>query len=109
MSLWSAEQREWLQALGHDLLELTPVIGASMPPPVALTTAVATPPAARASAPTLDPADPLLRALLKAARRQSPSDLFALLPDPGALPREPAAKRALWPQLRALRKQVPAR
>lgn len=108
MSLWSAEQREWLQALGHDLLELTPVIGASVPMPASLPATAAKPPAARTES-TLDPGDPLLRALLKAARRVSPTDLVPLLPDASALPREPAAKRALWPQLRALRKQVPAR
>lgn len=104
MSLWSAEQREWLQALGHDLLELTPIGGAG----VAMSAPVAMPLPARGVEATPSP-DALLRALLKAARRQSPGELGALLPDPSALPREPAAKRALWPQLRALRKQVPAR
>ena len=108
MSLWSAEQREWLQALGHELLELTPVAGVSeLAPELSQLPAALLPPARRVEANTSP--DPLLRALLKAARRQSPNELASLLPDPTALPRDPAAKRALWPRLRALRKQVSTR
>lgn len=50
----------------------------------------------------------LLRNLLRAARRQ-PGDAEVLaLFDPAAL-RAPAAKRALWPRLRALRRGAGAR
>lgn len=76
---WDPLQREVLQALGHTVYR---------PAPVAL------------------PDDALLHALLRAAGRDAQS------PDAAALAREwmptrhlrdPSAKRALWPRLRALR------
>lgn len=57
------------------------------------------------------PDDPLLHALLRAAGRDADSPDAAALcrswPPPARL-RDPAAKRALWPQLRALRRRTPA-
>lgn len=76
---WSAEQREWLRMLGHE-----PYRHAGLPE------------------------DPLLHALLRAAGRD-PSDagaatrLLADLPPVATLRGDAAAKRRLWPRLRALR------
>lgn len=54
------------------------------------------------------PQDRLARALLRAAGRApdavDASALLAQWPDPAHLRRDPAAKRALWPRLRALRR-----
>lgn len=116
---WSAEQREWLQAMGYDLL--VPA-GTSMivdAPAVDAATAPATVPAAmigaetrgapqappRAPSPTAAPdlADPLLRALLRASRCDDLAQLARVAGDLAALRRSPAAKRALWPALRTLR------
>lgn len=111
--LWSEEQREWLQALGHDLLELASAAPASTP-----MTAVDGPAHVQAArgngergtenvvahpVATL-PDTPLLRALARAAGRppQDP-ELLAVLPDLSLLRGNPGARRALWPQLRALR------
>lgn len=81
---WSPQQREWLSALGHELY-------APAPPP----------------APEL-PDDPLLHGLLRAAGcgPDSPRlrEVLAALPPTGRLRGDPAAKRALWPLLRALRR-----
>lgn len=99
---WSAQQREWLQALGHDVLMLG---GAETPPQVSVA-AVAV---LAAIAPRRPPAaatasgSPLLRALLRAAGRRDLGEL-AWLPDPASLRGNAAAKRALWPRLRTLRK-----
>jgi len=79
---WDPLQQEILEALGH------PAYRAISPAPAAL------------------PDDPLLRALLRAAGRDAGSaDAAALCRDwiPTARLRDPAAKRALWPRLRALR------
>lgn len=101
---WSAQQREWLQALGHDVLMLG---GAKTPPQVsgtAVTSVLAViaprrpPPAAATPS-----GSPLLRALLRAAGRRDLGEL-AWLPDPASLRGNAAAKRALWPRLRTLRK-----
>lgn len=54
------------------------------------------------------PEDPLVDALLRAAGRdRSAADAASLLrawPAPAALRGDPAAKRALWPRLRQLRR-----
>ena len=54
------------------------------------------------------PEDPMVDALLRAAcRDRHAADAAALLrawPVPDTLRRDPAAKRALWPQLRRLRR-----
>lgn len=110
---WSTEQREWLQAMGYELLAPA---GASVideaPAPAVVPTAmpvVDAPPARAAtsrpplSAATPDLTDPLLRALLRASRCDDLAELARLAGDLAALRRDPAAKRALWPVLRALR------
>lgn len=81
---WDAFQREMLGALGHEVYRLA---GAE--------------PAA--AAPAVDPAalTPLQRAVLRAAGNRDPGPLLAAA---GALRADPAAKRALWPRLRALRR-----
>lgn len=100
---WSAQQREWLQALGHDVLMLG---GAKTPPQVS---GAAVPSVLAAIAPRRPPAaatasgSALLRALLRAAGRRDLGEL-AWLPDPASLRGNAAAKRALWPRLRTLRK-----
>lgn len=114
---WSIEQREWLQAMGYDLLApagASPV--EALPPPPASTRAVepAAMPAVEAPAPRVAPprtppaatpdlTDPLMRALLRASRCDDLAELARLAGDLSALRRDPAAKRALWPALRALR------
>lgn len=76
---WSAEQREWLRALGHE-----PYRHAGLPD------------------------DPLLHAVLRAAG-QDPADaraavlLLADLPPVATLRGDAAAKRRLWPRLRTMR------
>lgn len=78
---WDPLQREVLEALGHDVYAVAPAAGGV-------------------------PDDPLLRALLRAAGRGPESaDAAALCREWRAAlqPRTPAAKRALWPRLRALR------
>ncbi|WP_132998998.1 hypothetical protein [Luteimonas arsenica] len=81
---WDAWQREVLEAMGHRVY-------------------------ARAPRPEdIVPDDPLAHALLRAAGRGPDSgDAAALLrglPPLAALRADPAAKRALWPKLRALRR-----
>ena len=76
---WSAEQVEWLRALGHEPYRFAGL-----------------------------PEDPLLHAVLRAAGRD-PADaragtLLRELPPASALRGDPAAKRRLWPRLRALRR-----
>ena len=75
---WSAEQQEWLRALGHEPYRFAGL-----------------------------PEDPLLHAVLRAAGRD-PADavaaaLLAELPPVASLRGDAAAKRRLWPRLRALR------
>lgn len=77
---WSAEQVEWLRALGHEPMRFAGL-----------------------------PEDPLLHAVLRAAGRD-PADarartLLGELPPVAALRGDAAAKRRLWPRLRALRAQ----
>ncbi|MFC3551500.1 hypothetical protein ACFOLC_10820 [Lysobacter cavernae] len=98
-ALWSQEQHEWLRALGHPVLTLASATTASADPV----------PMARSSAAEATPDSPLWRALLCAAGRPpgaAADAALAGLPDPAALRGNAAAKRALWPRLRALRRQV---
>ena len=87
--------------MGHDVLMPgqadAPLVQGAAPAPVAASPARAThrPPSDR---------DPLLRAVLRAAGRHDAGELAGLLPDPAALRGNAAAKRALWPRLRALRR-----
>ena len=81
---WDPWQREVLEALGHQVYSR------------------ATRPAEQV------PDDPLAHALLRAAgRTATDADAAALLrslPPLSTLRADPAAKRALWPRLRALRR-----
>lgn len=85
---WDPWQREVLDALGHRVYE---AVAPSRPPATA---------------------DPLLLALLRAAGRGADDgDAAGLLqawPGAAELRGNPAAKRALWPRLRALRRAAPA-
>jgi hypothetical protein len=80
---WDALQREALQALGHTLYRRAMPLRPRLPD------------------------DPLLHALLRAAGRdadddEAPALCKAWMPM-APLRGDPAAKRALWPRLRALR------
>lgn len=131
---WSSEQLSWLQALGH-VVYLDREAVAEAPVPVIEATAPAAAPAERAAPPRRQappaPAAPAAQATPEAAasvprrgRTGLPDRLqIALLRASGLNPNDPAtqtlmatwplaelranprAKRALWPQLRALRKQ----
>lgn len=106
--LWSAQQRAWLQALGHELLVVAPAPEAEAPAQAAPAAAYRS--GARPSAGT-DPAapvadSPLLQALARAAgRAPHDPDFLRALPNLAVLRGNPAARRALWPQLRALRRR----
>ena len=116
---WSAQQREWLAALGHDVLSLAdaspvPAPGAPVasPPPRQPDRAAdrlertAPAPTTARTAPARAPTETaLLRALAQAARR-APDDgeFLRALPPLASLRGNPAARRALWPRLRALRR-----
>ncbi|KQZ56344.1 MULTISPECIES: hypothetical protein [unclassified Lysobacter] len=128
MSLWSAQQREWLQALGHPALALAGAAPESAPaaPEVAPARVpgherAPGPRAAHERMPADAPAperarpapaarggdDALLRAVLRAAGRRpgdAPDEAVLALYDAAALRGYPAAKRALWPLLRSLRR-----
>lgn len=96
---WSPQQREWLQALGHDVLVLAAAGGAS---DTAVTGEPGTVVGSARPPGTAAGDSPLLRALLRAAGRRDSGDL-PWLPDPATLRGNAAAKRALWPRLRTLR------
>jgi hypothetical protein len=91
---WSAEQLRMLRAMGHEPMRLAPV-GAAFGRDEAAAVEESRPKAA----PTMD----ALQAAI--ARAANGRDLSALALDLDKLRREPALKRALWPRLRALRKQ----
>lgn len=84
---WDGLQRETLEALGYSLWQRIDPQAVELPD------------------------DPLLDALLQAAGRDRNSadagSLYRSWP-PLAQLRDPAAKRALWPRLRAMRGQPPA-
>ena len=101
---WTAEQREWLAALGYDVLvpagsnaatvmTSQPDVGGAPARPEHATRAP-------------QPAATLLRALARAAgRAEDDSEFRQALPDLATLRGNPAARRALWPRLRALRRR----
>jgi hypothetical protein len=111
-AVWDPLQREILDAMGlnaHRLVAILPTaVPAAMPTPASAIapTAAATPSPGDASADSPD--HPLVRALLRAAGRDpAAADAAALLrgwPPAQTLRGDPRAKRALWPQLRALRR-----
>lgn len=88
---WTVQQQAMLEAMGYTLWR-----PAGAPPDVPAPRDVA--PAPRAAA---RDDDPLLRALHRAAGGRDPS---AVLPPLDRLRGDAAAKRALWPRLRALRR-----
>lgn len=117
-TLWSPQQREWLHAMGHQVWALGQAgdVSAEANAGEADATAadarreaaamlrdepVRRPPPARAPA----AGDRLLAAVLRAANRgQGDRAVAALVPEPAALRGNAAAKRALWPSLRGLRR-----
>lgn len=126
--LWTAEQHGWLAALGHAVyvrgalpeaaaeVAPTPVASSGRTPAPPQRARPAPPPApapAREAAPTTRrPAarlpDRLHIALIRAAavnpNAPGMAELIAQWPASSELRGDPAAKRALWPRLRALRK-----
>lgn len=90
---WDALQHEVLDALGHTVYRLA---GAEASPSSE----------ALQIAPGAVAMTSLQRAVLRAADRRDPSDsaLQPLLAAAQTLRADPAAKRALWPRLRALRR-----
>lgn len=91
MNAWSPEQRRLLGAMGYTLME--------RPGPREAT------PASVVAMPTMASAagtfDRLRDALLRASAGK---DISGLIGDIDSLRRDPKQKRALWPQLRALRR-----
>lgn len=89
-ALWDPLQCEMLAAMGLPVQRVVVAAAVGDETPAAL------------------PDDPLLLALLRAAgRTREAADAPRLArgwPAPERLRRDPAAKRALWPQLRALRR-----
>lgn len=102
---WSAEQREWLQALGHPAMALAGSAPAAMPDePVRAAPA----PASAVGAPSN--IDALFRALLRATGQRAAEAEQVLRPlaiELAALRGNPAGKRALWPRLRRFRRRAP--
>lgn len=101
---WDPFQRQALAELGHRLYR---VRGNEAPSDLDPVEPIPRP--ARAPGPAVPPAsrnvvDPLLRALMRAAGTDALPHL-----DLDLLRRDPAAKRALWPRLRALRGTARAR
>ena len=106
-ALWGPQQREWLQARGHDVLVMA---GAAIeaPPATAESLVAASAgghpvPAPPRPATAAAGDSPLRLALPRAAGRRDLGEI-AWLPDPDTLRGNAAAKRALWPRLRTLRK-----
>ena len=96
---WSPQQREALEAMGLPVYRMA---GASASPAVAADAPVAMRGESTAAASTLDP---LMLALLRAAGLgRDAAPLAGDWPPPQTLRRDPQAKRALWPRLRALRR-----
>ena len=125
-ALWSPQQHEWLQAMGHQVWALggaqsiesasQGVASIQDAPADARREAAALlrgegAPRARPATPAPSPREParvdrLLLAVLRAAGRDSgDADVSALVADPASLRGNAAAKRALWPHLRALRRR----
>lgn len=136
-TLWSAEQQEWLSALGHTLYVSGPLPVAALedsaplaqpqtscaPAPSASATTRGAPPApaARPAANTPTPMPPrraagglpdrLHFALIRASgcnpNAEGAAEIIAQWPSSAELRGNPAAKRALWPTLRKLRRPKP--
>ncbi|MDR0183610.1 alanine acetyltransferase [Lysobacter arvi] len=133
--LWTAEQREWLEAMGHTVWSIAPADAlaaerqpdgfhargdddapAPSGPRNAMREAAALlarddrPSRPAPTRPAATPAslrgqgDRLLHAVLRAAGGADETRVMALVGDVAALRGNAAAKRALWPRLRALRR-----
>jgi len=120
--LWTAQQREWLDAMGHAVwsvasaetraAERQPEPSEAGRPDSAMREAAgllgdARP--ARSAGTAASPArgarpDRLMQALLRAAGGADEAVVAGLVGDITALRGNPAAKRALWPRLRTLRR-----
>lgn len=105
-ALWDPLQCEMLAAMGLPVQRMAAAAPITTSAAVVPTTAVSA--ADTPSTPAMSFDDPLVLALLRAAGRARHAVDAALLardwPSPQALRRDPAAKRALWPHLRALRR-----
>ena len=121
--LWSPQQQQWLKALGHTMY----VHGTAPEPQVPSQATPAqpepapAPPARRRPGPSMDSApvrrgatrlpDKLHIALIRASGcnpgAADAAQVIAQWPPSTELRGNPAAKRALWPQLRALRRPAP--
>ncbi|UTA54165.1 alanine acetyltransferase [Lysobacter soli] len=123
---WTAEQREWLQAMGHTVWSIAPAealaaerqpesnedrgrddAAPSSGPRGAMREAAAL--LARderpaRAAPARPHGDRLLHSLLRAAGGADEASVMQLAGDIAALRGNAPAKRALWPRLRALRR-----
>ncbi|HEY5972136.1 MAG TPA: alanine acetyltransferase [Pseudoxanthomonas sp.] len=127
-ALWSPQQQQWLKALGHTVyvqgtiaIDVAKEVAPYREPPAMLTAApqrrrpepAAVAPIRVAEAPVRRPAsrlpDKLHFALIRASgcnpNAGNAAEVFAQWPPSSELRGNPAAKRALWPQLRALRRQ----
>jgi hypothetical protein len=134
--MWSVEQRQWLKALGHTVYvqgaalapEVVEAPSARKSPPAIVPAPVPAPVRSRRPDPVATTEPVVAVAPARRATSRLPDKLhFALIRASGCNPNAPdaasiiaqwpassalrgnaAAKRALWPQLRALRKrQVP--
>jgi hypothetical protein len=130
--LWSSQQHEWLSALGHTLYVQGAAEAPAAAPTAAEAEAVrqplrATPPPAAPARPKPESGptsaapvaagpraasrlpDKLHFALVRASgcnpNAEDAAAIIARWPPSSELRGNPAAKRALWPQLRALRRQ----
>lgn len=115
--LWNAQQREWLQAMGHPVWQIAStdaVADAPVRTADALREAAGlkgdAPRSARAgSTRAVADDDRLARALVRAAGTGADeTTVLALVSDLATLRGNAAAKRALWPRLRALRRNAGA-
>jgi len=97
---WSAEQQGMLSAMGYQLLVRAPTAAAQLADGATGVGSAAAESGAGNSAGVAD--HPALRQALR--RAAGDQDVSGLIHDLERLRREPALKRALWPQLRALRR-----
>ena len=104
MSLWSPQQHEWLEAMGLQVLQQA----STTPVPRVRQDGSESLPVAAASSPRDAPNARLQRAILHAVRAcpDGVEWLAAQHVDIEALRNDAAAKRALWPRLRAMRVAV---
>lgn len=109
---WSAQQREWLQALGHEVLMPVPAGSSAEAGQIEDLARVALPDArgvlkSDVPAKPAPSGSPLLRALARAAgRNEQDTEFLRMLPDVATLRGNPTARRELWPRLRELRKRT---